>query len=744
AIRTVTVADANTNGIIDAGDQVAVLFSEPVDPATIALATIDTELDLSAGSFGASAIEWSTDGLTLTVTLGTGETVDEGATIDPVAAVTDYAGNADTTATPVPILLDLVGPQLLSISWDDLDDSGNFTAADTFTLVFSEDLLDATVLTANLELSDGGNWGASIIAKVVGTETQYLITLANDATVLHGMFVDPTASLTDEVGNADATAAPGIQLVDNVAPLLTGVGLLSNNDAPDSTGFTSGDQITLTFGEPMASTVPATVTFGGVAVTILSSDWNTAGTVVTLTLGNNADLAYAGLIPAVGGFTDVAGNGATDAAPAEELLETVNPTVVDASDLNLAVGDVLITDVDADGSISDGDTFQIFFSEMMDAATAGLLDNYTLSAGDWGDGAAVALSADFESVVITLGTDSDVSSGATITLSTNILDRHTGLQPGNSLGGAAAVTVEDGTQPSLVAVDFTNITGGIGVDAGDIITLTFSEAMNTATVTVANMTATHADGTASSFGTFALIDWNDAQTAATITLGGAPTLADLDLIAPTTAVKDAANNDALTTAVRLFLDIDYRILNVAEAGDDLDVPTPADTAVSLFSMNLWQPAGLTGETLEGVTVNVTTLTRDQVRLSLWADTNGNGVFDYATDRYIPAEITGSGAAITIEPNAAEVLPVGSGGPADFFVVGEILYSNGVAFDSQVTFDIPASGVQLSMGALADTETTGALDLHVRTIARDESGRLFANFALGQTTTVVFNEAQTGA
>ncbi|MBT4817077.1 MAG: hypothetical protein HON70_15350, partial [Lentisphaerae bacterium] len=742
AIRTVTVADANTNGIIDAGDQVAVLFSEPVDPATIALATIDTELDLSAGSFGASAIEWSTDGLTLTVTLGIGETIDEGATIDPVDAVTDYAGNADTTAVPVPLSLDLIGPQLLRIAWDDVDDTGHFNLGDTFTLVFSEPLADATVVTANLELSDGGSWGTSGIFKE--GETQYLITLANDATVLHGMFVDPTDALTDDVGNVDETAAPGVQLTDTIAPVLTAVAALDNNDGPDDTGFSSGDQIDLTFGEPMASTVPATVSFGGVAVTILSSDWNTAGTVVTLTLGNNADLVYAGLIPAVGAFTDVAGNGATDAAPAEELTETVNPTVVDASDLNLAVGDVLITDVDGDGSISDGDTFQIFFSEMMDAATAGLLDNYTLSAGEWGDGATVAVTADFESVVITLGIDSDVSSGATIALSTNILDRHTGLQPGNALGGGQTVTVTDDTRPSLVAVDFTNITGGIGVDAGDIITLTFSEAMNTATVTVANMTATHADGTGSGFGTFALIDWDDDETVATITLGGGPTLADLDLIAPTTAVTDAAGRQALTTAVRLFLDIDYRILNVAEAGDDLDVPTPVGTAVSLFSMNLWQPAGLTGETLESVTVNVTTLTRDQVRLSLWADTNGNGVFDYANDRYIPAEITGSGAAITIEPNAAEVLPVGSGGPADYFVVGEILYADAVAFDSQVTFDIPASGVQLSMGALADTETTGALDLHVRTIARDEAGRLFANFALGQTTTVVFNEAQTGA
>ena len=318
-------------------------------------------------------------------------------TVNPAATITDYAGNADTTAENVPIRIDTIAPYLESVVWNDNDSAGYYTVGDTFVLTFSEDMDPVTVTLDNLALTDNGQWGSlTVIAETVAS-TEYTITLGADHTVLGGMTVDPTVAVTDAAANPDATPIP-LDLGDTIAPLLTGT-VWTHNDAaatPVSTGYSAGDYLTLTFSEPMTETVVTGIVVGGQTVAVTSSVWSKTvvnSDTVRLTLGTNAEALTAGMTLTVSALSDLAGNPAENTSPARELPDGSAPRVVDASDLYpvLHAGhDLVWTDTDSNARISAGDTFTIYFSETLDW-TSMTLKSFSLTASghSWGDAATV-------------------------------------------------------------------------------------------------------------------------------------------------------------------------------------------------------------------------------------------------------------------------------------------------------------------------------------------------------------------
>jgi hypothetical protein len=79
-----------------------------MDDSTISYTNIDTRLPTSPshsyGTLTATSLDWNTAGTKLTVTLGSGETIVGGETVNPSSDVKSAAGLSDATAAPGPAI----------------------------------------------------------------------------------------------------------------------------------------------------------------------------------------------------------------------------------------------------------------------------------------------------------------------------------------------------------------------------------------------------------------------------------------------------------------------------------------------------------------------------------------------------------------------------------------------------------------------------------------------------------------
>jgi len=106
-LRSITWVDNDSDGTINVGDDLVFNFSESMLTSTLDTATeLNDYLDSTASGtadYGTTpTISWNSAGTVLTVTLGTGEAISGGETVNPEATVTDEAGNADATIAPGP------------------------------------------------------------------------------------------------------------------------------------------------------------------------------------------------------------------------------------------------------------------------------------------------------------------------------------------------------------------------------------------------------------------------------------------------------------------------------------------------------------------------------------------------------------------------------------------------------------------------------------------------------------------
>ncbi|MDY6916944.1 MAG: Ig-like domain repeat protein [Chloroflexota bacterium] len=126
ALKLYSIAwtDTDGDGTINPGDKLVFKFTRPVDTTTLdSVAEINERLNSSAAGtsdYGTSfSSSWDSDEDWLTVTLGTGEAITGGETVDPSSDVKDADGNSDATTTPpsVPAQTAEPGWEFLGLAW---------------------------------------------------------------------------------------------------------------------------------------------------------------------------------------------------------------------------------------------------------------------------------------------------------------------------------------------------------------------------------------------------------------------------------------------------------------------------------------------------------------------------------------------------------------------------------------------------------------------------------------------------
>ena len=119
----------------------------------------------------------------------------------------------------------------------------------------------------------------------------------------------------------------------------------------------------------------------------------------------------------------------------------------------------------------------------------------------------------------------------------------------DSTGGVSEIISDtitlDTTPPQLASVFWTDTNKNEAIDANDILVFTFTEAMNTATITSSDVDARFTLDPAHSFGS--TVAWNSAKTACSVTLGSSETIVGGESVTPTASIKDEAGNGANTT-----------------------------------------------------------------------------------------------------------------------------------------------------------------------------------------------------
>jgi hypothetical protein len=240
---------------------------------------------------------------------------------------------------------------------------------------------------------------------------------------------------------------------------------------------------------------------------------------------------------------------------------------------------------------------------------------------------------------VTAGTDVTAVEGNTVTLS--------GVDyAGLTLAAGADNTAdlyEDGA-PYLVSAVYSD-NGALGVDAGDTLTLTFNEPMDTTQNTVVQVDGTDflvnaVAGTSALFSDGSndeTYSWNADGDVLTVTLGSNPGLAHGDYLALAAAgdIDDAPanNNGDETVAVQVLMATDaYQVSALVKSDYYLDAPNTEGYAI--FGLNLRQPTAGAGHMLSSVQVSLTggsgSAALADYSFALYQDTNSDGAYDYGT------------------------------------------------------------------------------------------------------------------
>ncbi|MFA5163105.1 MAG: Ig-like domain-containing protein [Patescibacteria group bacterium] len=533
-------------------------------PASYNVASAAYVSDTFTGSFDACTAA----GQTITCTANGAMTAETATvTISGIRAASNTPADASTYTTT---LYDISASAIIATANDDAIaattadataptlDTGNVIAnnspaADTITLQFSENMDETTAENvANYIVTNNGGSITYNIATAVLTNDTVVLTLAtvnpaDPTTFMTSTDVAAHIKVTPSVNIKDANgvAYGGLQitesggsLVDATAPTLAAGSIIVNNQNQPNT-------ITLTFSEPMDHTQAETVgnylvqsNDLGITYGIASAAQDLGGTVITLTLNavNPAD-----------NTTFI-----TNADATAGIKVTPNANLEDVSGFNYAAGLVLATEdgfqditpptlpaanIDVNNSVSPN-TITLQFSEKLNKTTAEDITHYTVTNNAAGISYTIASAAlTNDTVVLTLAafdkddpqtyiTNAAIAGHIKVTPSTHILD-----VVGTAYAGA--LVTEAGGSHTLHSSVPTVTVGGTSVDkAGDTITLTFNEEMDTSTITNAivqadtNVTLDYSDDAGNTNQaniplTNATVSWNAAKLVATITLNEA-------------------------------------------------------------------------------------------------------------------------------------------------------------------------------------------------------------------------------
>jgi hypothetical protein len=236
--------------------------------ASAAVTTNDTTPSLTLSSTGATYMAFSGNGTTwsswvtyataystFNITTGAGCTSGDGTKTVYVKFKNDVG---ESTKVYDSIVLDTVAPKLSTAVYTDVDSSGTVNKDDKITFTFNDEMDTTTVTSSNvatnLLLSDSKSYGTSpAVSWDSGLKICY-VTLGTSPTIVVGTTtINPSASVKDTAGNADASTA--ITISGTTTTVLSSVSI-SRSAATTTTG---GATVTLT--ASALSTAATTMTF---------------------------------------------------------------------------------------------------------------------------------------------------------------------------------------------------------------------------------------------------------------------------------------------------------------------------------------------------------------------------------------------------------------------------------------------------------------------------------------------------
>jgi hypothetical protein len=393
------------------------------------------------------------------------------------AAASDAAGNnnAASTSTDNIVTYDTVAPTVTVNQAVGQNDPTN-TSPINFTVVFSEPVTG--FVTGDVTLTGAG----ATTATVTGSGTTYNVAvtgMTGSGTVTATV---GAAKATDAAGNNNTASTSTDNTVgyDSTAPTVTVNQKVGQADPTNTVPIL----FTVTFSEPVTGFVAGDLTRGGTA---------TGGTVSVSGSGASYEISVSGgsltngtlsFTIAAGAAQDAAGNTNTVSASTDNTVayDTVAPTLTTLEML----------DTDANGKV---DQVKATFNETLDSTS------YTPSNTPWtvnnvpslGTKGAVSISGASATLAITEGTGApNTAVGSfTVALAANSLGVRDAAGNQASFGTQAPA---DKAAPVPTALTDTNGTTDGLMQAGDTLTVTFSEALLTSTVPTTGITATVSRG----------------------------------------------------------------------------------------------------------------------------------------------------------------------------------------------------------------------------------------------------------
>jgi methionine-rich copper-binding protein CopC len=557
-----------------------VVFSEPMDPATINATTLTLRVTNGAAITGAVTYNAETRRATLTPAGALPNFSSLTATISTGAK--DLAGNAlaqpfswtFTTRDDVPPTVTATSPA---------NGATGVSPTAVITMTFSE-AMDATTINASNITLRATSSGTVLTSTVTYNTSTRVATLTPSAPLTQG--VNYTVSI-----GAGVKDAQGIAIVPTsfsfTAGDITSPTVVSTVPADGATGVATGAVISATFSEAMDPTTINTTTF---TLRLTSGGGNLAGTVSyngstnTATFTPAAPLAggtsYTATITT--GVRDVANNPMTAAKVwAFTTVDVVPPTVTSVNPANAQL------------NVPTNTTVQVTFSEPMDPAT---ITTSTVVLRNTATTAVVPATVSYNTAtrVATLTPTGPLSNATnyTVNVTTGVKD-----VSGNALAAQfnstfTTAAAPDNIAPTIVSRTPANGATSIPIDAN--VTVTFSEPMDPATINTTTITLTPTAG--------------GSAVAATVTYtGNTATLnptADLlnntsYTITVTTGVKDVAGNQLAAQSTSTFTTI-----------PDTTAPTVTSTSPLNGAINVAKGANITitfSEAMDPTTINGTTI-----------------------------------------------------------------------------------------------------------------------------------------
>ncbi len=593
APSVVSVSPENAATGVSVGVIVNIVFSEPMDVATINATSVS--LRPTGTSTPVTATVTYSAGNTATLTPSAPLSYSTSYTVVVTTGAKDAAGNALTSdfssefstaaqpdATPPAILSTVpangavnvpVGAAIAAAFTEAMDQTS--INAGTFTLrVASSGALVSGVVSYNAS----GNIAIFTPATALAFGTAYTATITTAAKDLAGN------SLASASWSFSTAAAPDV-----LAPTV-----VATAPADGDGGISVNAVVTVTFSEAMdantinSSTVRLTNNTTSTAVTGVVS-YNSANN--TATFIPNAPLAFANgySITVTTGAKDAAGNSvatAFSAIFATAAAPDTSPPIV-----------LVVTPTNGAANVAVGTTVTVTFSEAMDAntinSTTVRLTNSTTSTAVTG---VVSYNSANNTATFTPNAPLAFANAYSITVTTGAKDA-----AGNSVATAfsaifATMTAPDTSPPTVLVVTPTN--GAANVAVGTTVTVTFSEPMNAATI---NSTTVNVKAASSGALVGGSIAYDAGTNTATFTPSSPLAFSTGYTVTVTTGAKDLAGNSLSGTVTSGF---------TTGVAPDTTPPTVAGTIPASGATNVAVTTNVRvtfSETMSAGTINGTTI-----------------------------------------------------------------------------------------------------------------------------------------